>query len=570
MPVMALRRVSLLMMCITLLAFGLRIASLDAQSMWRDEIDTLCFSRDFWEVLQQAMGRGEGSGSTVAANIPAEGQAGPDRTPTSSSAKRLHCQPTPGMSRVDPERGFWPVLRTLLTLPGWNGPLYTVLMHPWISLTGESPFAVRYSSLLFGVLAVPLTYVLGRRLLGTTVGLVGALLIAMSPHLVWYSQEAKMYSAILALGLLAIYALRRALDWPFDVSGNRSLWIQGLLWWGGVVGATTLAVYTHILAALLIPLEAALALIWWPRTRRHWRGALLALAFLTLPYLPILAWQARSWLLPAGQATLFTLGRLDTILESTFNGWGGNYVGDPWATLILAGLALLALFGVARAELTDGKTEAADSDKRGFAFNWRDLLALLAWMLLPPLGIWLLSDRQPIFTNRYLIWAAPAFYLLAAAGFVALTRIGRSGALVAGGLLLMVLVGDTRALMHQANQPIKPDFQAAAAYLAERYQPGDLVVFHISYMENNFDYYFPEEYDGWGAPAAASGWSEKDIDVQMRTYTSGRGTVWLVLSEATMWDPQGLVKVWMDANAAGPSQEQAFAHVSVYRYILEQ
>ena len=65
---------------------------------------------------------------------------------------------------------------------------------------------------LFGVLAVPLTYILGRRLLGTMVGLVGALLVAISPHLVWYSQEAKMYSAVLALGLLAIYALRRALE----------------------------------------------------------------------------------------------------------------------------------------------------------------------------------------------------------------------------------------------------------------------------------------------------------------------------------------------------------------------
>ncbi len=98
MPVMAWHRVSLLMMGIVLLAFGLRIASLDAQSMWRDEIDTLCFSRDFWEVLQQAMNRGEGSGSTVAANIPAEGQAGPDRTPTSSTTER-HRYRTRSLSR---------------------------------------------------------------------------------------------------------------------------------------------------------------------------------------------------------------------------------------------------------------------------------------------------------------------------------------------------------------------------------------------------------------------------------------------------------------------------------------
>ena len=233
-------------------------------------------------------------------------------------------------------------------------------------------------------------------------------------------------------------------------------------------------------------------------------------------------------------------------------------------------LVLLALFGATRSVLTDVKANDSNGASPIQTEKWRDHLALLAWMLLPALGIWLLSVRQPIFTNRYLIWSAPALYLMAAAGFVALTRLSRSTALLATGLLLIVLVGDVRALMHQASQPIKPDFQAAASYLAEQYQPGDLVVFHLSYMENNFDYYFPKAYDGWGAPAAASGWTAADIDHQMRTHTSSRGAVWLVLSEAPMWDPQGLVKAWMDANAAHPPQEEVFAHVSVFRYNLKQ
>jgi mannosyltransferase len=518
------RRNLVLLISLILLAFGLRVLSLDAQSMWRDEIDTLCFALDFWETLRHAART-----------------ASPE--PSLPSPDHPRCQPTPGMTRVAPSSGLWPTLRDLLTLPGWNGPLYTVAMRPWIGLTGYSPFALRYSSLFFGLLAVPLTYVLGRRTLGTAVGLVGATLVALSPHLVWYSQEAKMYGVILALGLLAIYGLRRALD-----DGGRARW------WGVVVGATTLALYSHILTALLIPLQVALGLIWWPHTRRHWRGALVALACLTLPYLPLLAWQVRGWLLPAGQATLFASRRLDGMLEATFNGWGGNFIGEPWVTLILADLALLGLCGLAWVGLT-GEVE-----------RWREPLALLTWTLLPLLGIWLISARQPIFTNRYLVWAAPGFYLSAAAGAVALARQRYGGALVAGGLLMVLLVGDGRALLHQATQPIKPDFRAAAAYLDERYRPGDLVVFHLSYMQHNFDFYSAGDYDGWGAPAPAGGMSETDLDFYMRTNTSDHGTIWLVLSEAGMWDPQGLVKAWLDANAIAPPEEQVFAHVSVYRY----
>jgi mannosyltransferase len=461
---------------------------------------------------------------------------------------------------VDPSAGPWSTLRGLLTLPGWNGPLYTVAMRPWIGLTGNSPFALRYSSLLVGLLAAPLTYVLGRRSFEPAVGLVGGTLVAASPHLVWYSQEAKMYAVVLTLGLLAVYGLRRAIEKTSEVFRD----FGSLRWWGVMVGATTLAVYCHVLAALLIPLEFVLGLIWWPRTRRHWRGALVALACLTLPYLPLLAWQARNWLRPAGQATLFTVGRLDVMLEATVNGWGGNFVGEPWATLVLLGLAPLALMGVAWAWLTEGKLEGGDRDR------WREPVALLAWMFLPLLGIWLISARQPIFTNRYLVWAAPAFYLLAAAGFYALARLGRGGVLVAVALSLLILIGDGRALSHQATQPIKPDFRAAAEYLEERYKDGDLIVFHLSYMEENLEYYFGGEYDGWGAPAPAGGMSEEDVDFHMRSNTNGHRSVWLVLSEAEMWDPRGLVKAWMDAHAVAVPEEAVFAHVSVYRYQLKE
>lgn len=558
MPPMTYRQTLLLMTCVTLFAFGIRAVSLDAQSMWRDEIDTLCFSLDFWEVLEQAARPGLLIDSQPTARASVDEQGVKDAEPASPPASRLDCQPAPGMGRVDATQGLWPALRGLLTLQGWNGTLYTFAMRPWIDLTGDSPFALRFNSLLFGVLVVPLAYVLGQRLFGPAVGLVAAALVALSPHLVWYSQEAKMYGPILALGLLAVYSLRRAVDSEGSGAG----------WWAVMVVATTVALYAHILTALFIPLEVVLALIWWPRTRGHWRGALVSVTLLTLPYLPLLAWQGRTWLRPAGEATLFTIGRLDVMLEATFEGWGGNFVTEPWATLVLAGLALLALFAVARIGLSTGQTERQEREEQ--LHDWRDLTSLLVWIFLPMFGIWLISMRQPIFTNRYLIWAAPAFYLLAAAGFVALVRAGRGGALVGGALLLVVLLGDARALLHQASQPIKPDFKATAAYLEETYQPGDLIVFHLSYMENNFDYYYQGKFDGWGAPAPASGLSESDIDLHMRAQTSGRPTVWLVLSEAGMWDPQGMIKAWMDDHAVVPPEEKAFVHVSVYRYELKE
>jgi mannosyltransferase len=529
------------LLCLLLIGYSVRVISLDGQSMWRDEIDTMCFSLGFWEKLGEAAPSTLGA---VLADPPKDSSAVPAGSPD-TALYHPSCQPTPGLSRIDASRGVWPTLRGLLVLEGWNGPLYTLVMRLWIALTGYGPFALRYSSLLFGLLAIPLTFVMGRRLAGQAVGLAATALVALSPHLVWYSQEAKMYALVLFLSLLALYSFRRALD-------------TSARWWAVMVAATTAALYCHVLAALLIPLYLLLGLVWWPKTRRRWRGALASLACLTLPYAPLLVWQARDWLLPPGQATLFAGQGLGTMIESTLEAWAGNFLQEPWATLILAALAVLVLFGVTATWWSTA------GDQR----SWRRAAALFVWSLVPLLSIWLISIRQPIFTTRYLIWAAPAFYMLAGVGFAAMLRHAFALRLGAVILLLAVLLGDAWGLAYQATQPIKPDFKSAAAYLEGRYQTGDLIVFHLAYVTDNFDYYFGPTYNGWGAPAPGDLMSEDDVDAQMKRHTAEHQTVWLVLSEAAMWDPRGLIKSWLDGHTVTPPDEQAFAHVNVYRYQL--
>ena len=89
-----------------------------------------------------------------------------------------------------------------------------------------------------------------------------------------------MYTMVPALALLIIYALHRAIEG------------EGGHWWVVQSVATTLAFYSHILAALLIPVQILLYFVWWPRARKQWVGALVSLAFLILPYLPLVLWQA--------------------------------------------------------------------------------------------------------------------------------------------------------------------------------------------------------------------------------------------------------------------------------------
>jgi mannosyltransferase len=65
-----------------------------------------------------------------------------------------------------------------------NMGLYYLLLNFWERIFGESEFAVRSLSALFGALSVSALYLLGARLYGPTVGLVAGLLLALDAFIV--------------------------------------------------------------------------------------------------------------------------------------------------------------------------------------------------------------------------------------------------------------------------------------------------------------------------------------------------------------------------------------------------
>lgn len=69
-----------------------------------------------------------------------------------------------------------------------NPPFYFLLLSGWRALAGESVFLLRYPGILLATLAMPLIYLLGRLLGGATLGLLAALLLAVSPFHVWEAQ----------------------------------------------------------------------------------------------------------------------------------------------------------------------------------------------------------------------------------------------------------------------------------------------------------------------------------------------------------------------------------------------
>ncbi|MGQ9840805.1 MAG: glycosyltransferase family 39 protein [Anaerolineae bacterium] len=478
------------------IALALRVAGLTAQSLWRDEVDTLLFAtRPLAEALQ------------------------------------------------------------MFRQPGQNGPLFFLLLRPWLAMAGASEFALRFPSALAGTLAVPASYVLALRLAGRKTAALTALLMALAPYLVWYGQEARMYALLTLLITVSLWLTVAAVQ-------------QGGWWrWQLLYLVTTVAFYIHVLAALIIPVQV-LWLLLAPapgRTARRWRAIGLYLMALLLPYLPLAVWQADMLRIAFQTGHRFIpLGDILLILGAVFS--LGVLPEQRF-------LELLAFMVTLTAGVLLGGYQAWRQRVSRKGASWRLVVMLLIWLLLPPPMTYGISLRVPIFTERYLIWTMPAFLMLCALGVGALARFWRPLGLI---LLGAMVVFDLGAIARQTGQPIKSDFRSAAGFVMQHLQPGDRLVYQIPYIRYTFTYYS----SGRGDPRAESlpwvdgpytnhGMSEAEVAAWMARGVGDAAAVWLIASEAPMWDARGLTEQWLNAHGTAELRAE-FARVTVTRYVLHR
>jgi uncharacterized membrane protein len=143
-------------------------------------------------------------------------------------------------------------------------PLYAVLAHLSRGILGESAWSVRLPALLFGVATIPALFLLARRLLSQREALLTCALLALSYHHVWFSQNARGYSAIAFFAVVLTLLALRGLQEP-----NARAWV-----WYGLVSA--LAAFTHLTAVLVVVGHAAAVLLYLvavDRTSGRWGTA---------------------------------------------------------------------------------------------------------------------------------------------------------------------------------------------------------------------------------------------------------------------------------------------------------
>ena len=351
-----------------------------------------------------------------------------------------------------------------------NHFLNTILMKVSVQALGEHEWSVRIPAMIAGVLCIPATYILGRVAMSRAASAGAAIVLALSYHHIFFSQNARGYTAYILFALLSTALLIEALR-----RGKQSLWILYVV--TAVLGAASLLIMGFVIAA-----HVAICIAIAFRIRRADRpvAPFITRMFVVFAVVGLVSLQIYAAALPEALV----------VLNSAYDGPATGFAAfsPEFFAEMLRGVG--AAFSSPAIAITF-LAIAAGGFAALFFLRWPVALALF----LPPfLTAMSLALRGETFSPRFfllllllaILSAAAAVQILASFAAARLRLSGRAASGVVLACLAIMGVAAGRSLPYYYRTPKQP-YRGALAFATSRDGQGRIVV--MSNAAGGFRYY---------------------------------------------------------------------------------
>ncbi len=427
-------------------------------------------------------------------------------------------------------------------------PAYFRLLGLWEDVAGASEFALRSLSVFFSLLSVALTYALGSRLFHPVAGLAASAFVALNTFSIYYAAEARMYAMLTAIAagsmLLFVVFLHDLCRTAPSRSRSRHIIALGLI--------NALGLYTHVVFALVLLTQIALALIWFggswlaerqstgsaPITRRMLLAYIVANALALLLFSPWIPTAVTQVFAQPNIAAPLALDRLLREIQGYF-AFGSTFELSMGSMGFVVYFFLL--FGLL---LPDTRARAL----------WHMLLPV-AWIVIS-VGVYLFMDLGARYL-RFLLPAQLAFALWMGRGVwilwtrrtrerhIALRHVPRLAAIVASGGLLLAQFNGLPILYHHTDFQ-RDDIRGLTRRIESELQEGDALIVSAAGLAEVLRYYYRAETPVYGLPLTA------DVEAtraQVSEIIAAHDRLHVIFYGAAEQDPEGIVEAALNRNA---------------------
>jgi len=396
--------------------------------------------------------------------------------------------------------------------PGdFHPPLYYLILKVWSSFFGTSEIALRFPSIIFGLLTIYFVYLIGKELFNKKAGIIAGILLATSGLHIYYSQEARMYSLTALLVSYLVYLFLKKKWFLFSII----LLLTGM---------------TDYPALLVIP-------VFWLVGRRFWRKLVLSSSLLVISYL--------IWL------PIF-IKQLSVGFSTVGSSWG-NILG----TFSFKNLALIPVkFILGRISFDDKYLYASIILLTAFLFGYLILKSIKStrrvdsiiwlWLVVPIFLGMIISFRLSIFSYFRFLFCLPAFYLLVAVGLKKLKP-------KISNILIIVLVGMN--LIFSGIYLFNPRFQREGwreltTFVKEESGNKSAIILFVA--DSNMEAY--KYYDSNANITGPNGFGTKYKEI------------WLIRYLQPVFDSKDLLRAKIEASGYNKEKEYDFNGVVVWKY----
>ncbi len=430
-------------------------------------------------------------------------------------------------------------------------PAYFGLLGIWEDLAGASEFSLRALSAFFSIVSVGLTFALGARLFNPIAGLAAAAIVALNSFSIYYAQEARMYAMMSAIAggsmWLFITLLRKG------GAGRKRL---ALLLALGTINA--LGMYTHVVYALVILAQVALATLWladlgldeWRRTRSARKALRLLSTYLLANLLTLLLFSP--WI-PTALSQVFSQPNLaqPLPLEQILRQIQGFFAFGITYELGMGNMAVVVYFFLLFGLLLPDSRKCA----------WWKMLLPPIWVLVSVL-LYLYLDLGDRYL-RFLLPAQMAFALWLGRGVwilwtrktrerhPALRPIPKLAAIVAL-LAYLLTLADGLPILYQHSDFQRDDVRGLVARIEAELREGDAVLVSAAGFEEVLRYYYHAEAPVYGLPTSAD---DKVTRAQVGDIIDSHERLHVIFYGAAEQDASGIVETTLNNQAYEISDE---------------
>lgn len=264
---------------------------------------------------------------------------------------------------------------------GNNPPLFEILLHFWIKMTGISPLSVRFLPAVFSSLTAGFVFLLGARFINLKAGIFAALLFTGSNFHLFFAHEARVYAWFGLLTVVSMYIFLTLIEEK-----------KSIYRWIALILVNTTLMYSHYFGIFLIAIQCISILSFSEIRRNLFLPYLLSGSVILLLFLPNILILWNRFQVSANNGTWI---EKPNGIESLYNMlW--NFSNQPLTTVVCIGLLVAALI---KKIIFWNQTKTTIIIK-----------IILVWFLFPFLSLFALSYKIPMFLDRYLIFVSFGYY----------------------------------------------------------------------------------------------------------------------------------------------------------------